>query len=564
MSAFDENGKYIKTLWQTGDIVSADNLNKIEEALTTLNDNDISRHNESIEQIDSVKEASLSISVKEFGAVGDGVTVDYEAIQAALNVALEAHNNIIVCVPAGIYIINKPLAIFSNTHLLLDKDAVIRRQKNGNLLNNGVHGGTEQHSNITIEGGIWDLDNGHTSYSGGCHFTIAGAKDIHIKDVRFLNSHGNHAIDAGGVDNLCIENCSFEGFWINPSGERDFVEAIQISEFSEEGIPIFSGGHTNASTSNVYINNCVFTNNSENEKYSYWPCGVGHHSGGLVENEFNRDITIANCKFYGCTYVAVHPISYENMLVDNCIFDSCVEGVHITNIGKNESTYFSGSKPSKKIRVINSIFKNSTKASIWCLGKIAEGDGITSDRSLAYARDITVSNCIFENDTTSLASVYCGLTKGLIVRDCMFENCTKDIWLRAAEDAVISGNISNGCESEFLYTNLYTTTDSVELYSYNVAIKNNIINDTGKNGIFINNVNSFNASDNICKNCCSLEDGADRGGITVATNSSKGCVSGNVIEGTQHAWDIGVTVTCSNVIVSPYNVCDVINDKGVK
>lgn len=44
MASFDENGKYIKTNWKAGDRITATKLNKIEESIEAVNDNDISRH----------------------------------------------------------------------------------------------------------------------------------------------------------------------------------------------------------------------------------------------------------------------------------------------------------------------------------------------------------------------------------------------------------------------------------------------------------------------------------------------------------------------------------------
>lgn len=44
MASFDENGKYIKTNWKAGDKITATKLNKIEESIEAVNDNDISRH----------------------------------------------------------------------------------------------------------------------------------------------------------------------------------------------------------------------------------------------------------------------------------------------------------------------------------------------------------------------------------------------------------------------------------------------------------------------------------------------------------------------------------------
>lgn len=58
----------------------------------------------------------MAISVKDYGAFGDGVHDDYVAFQAALD--LHAGT---VTVPPGIYLISKTLKIHSNTCIVADQ-----------------------------------------------------------------------------------------------------------------------------------------------------------------------------------------------------------------------------------------------------------------------------------------------------------------------------------------------------------------------------------------------------------------------------------------------------------
>lgn len=55
MASFDENGKYIKTNWKAGDKITATKLNKIEESIEAVNDNDISRHVEADTRLDALE-----------------------------------------------------------------------------------------------------------------------------------------------------------------------------------------------------------------------------------------------------------------------------------------------------------------------------------------------------------------------------------------------------------------------------------------------------------------------------------------------------------------------------
>ena len=54
---FDENGNYIKTYWEHGDIITAGKLNKVEDSLEAINANDIQNHIDVNEKIDALVES---------------------------------------------------------------------------------------------------------------------------------------------------------------------------------------------------------------------------------------------------------------------------------------------------------------------------------------------------------------------------------------------------------------------------------------------------------------------------------------------------------------------------
>jgi hypothetical protein len=53
---FNEDGTYNKTNWKAGDKITANKLNKIEESLEAINNNDISRHVEADTRLDALEE----------------------------------------------------------------------------------------------------------------------------------------------------------------------------------------------------------------------------------------------------------------------------------------------------------------------------------------------------------------------------------------------------------------------------------------------------------------------------------------------------------------------------
>ena len=144
---FNEDGTYNKTEWKTGDTITAVKLNKIELSLEAINNNDIDRHIEADSRLDDLEESiknsvtkneletledtvaeinteieriknieNTRVNVLDFGATGDGVTDDSEAINACLETALTSGR---VCFfPCGTYIVSRNWK-FNNDHKVM-------------------------------------------------------------------------------------------------------------------------------------------------------------------------------------------------------------------------------------------------------------------------------------------------------------------------------------------------------------------------------------------------------------------------------------------------------------
>ena len=107
MASFDENGKYIKTNWKAGDKITATKLNKIEESIEAVNDNDISRHVEADARLDALEAKDVAHD-KEFtnvkNLIADNKTLaelgDYEInsrmtfLEEELNEGIEEVHNV--------------------------------------------------------------------------------------------------------------------------------------------------------------------------------------------------------------------------------------------------------------------------------------------------------------------------------------------------------------------------------------------------------------------------------------------------------------------------------------
>jgi len=226
------------------------------------------------------------INVKDFGAVGDGVTDDTNAIQAAINSSHHANTGIkdIIFFPAGKYkvttitISNGQSVILSNPNLISESIAII--------INNGCEGTIIEYGKITAKDcGIW----------------VQRGKAVHIEHTRiditheYANSTEVYGIRFGGVQDLYAGNeniildCSIyskhyvNGYGLYQQSEDNMVSGLFIKDF-KYGIRD-SGG------SNFYDRvhgwNYGYTEGTDQEF-------IDSLRGGALFYSY-RDITIQSC-----------------------------------------------------------------------------------------------------------------------------------------------------------------------------------------------------------------------------------------------------------------------------
>lgn len=256
------------------------------------------------------------IDVKQFGAKGDGKTLDTEAIQKAIDECGKAGNGI-VRLTEGTYL-SKPIFLRSNMTLRLEKGAVLKATDEPNDFKNpedetyrnplGFVNGNDL-TNITIEGqGIID-GSGQRWWPAAIEAKKAKQPEklkrprmvvlnrcvgVRIKDVTLTNSPTFHLVprDCEDVDIVRVKIISPDESpntdAIDPSTSRYVNISDCIIDAGDDNIAIKSGhqdpAHPDAACQYINVTNCKFLHGHG--------MSIGSETNGGVQN-----MTVRNCSF---------------------------------------------------------------------------------------------------------------------------------------------------------------------------------------------------------------------------------------------------------------------------
>ncbi|MFE5320481.1 right-handed parallel beta-helix repeat-containing protein [Paenibacillus sp. NPDC056579] len=405
--------------------------------------------------------------VTHYGAAGDGVQDDTKAFETVLQ-EIKVNGFGTCYIPAGSYIITRPLQLYKNTTILMDDHAILKKMGipnsnlklfvNGQLGNANYASGYGGEGNITVIGGTIDLCADVNLPSdpsrGFMAFAIGHADGIHIERVRFVNGHNGHIIEFNSSKNVTLLHCRFENQIITTSG---MFEMVQIDFASKESFPSF-GAYDDTPCQNVLIEGCTFANGHR---------GVGAH-GSKYNSEgkqvFHENIRIVNNHFADLADVAIRPESFYN---------SVVSGNTISNVGGHGIPIYS----CKNTIVSNNVLRGTGFHGI----VIATASDITDPPA-----NITVSN----NVITDIANTALRIIKGQdifladntvfnVKREGIYSSTVtrltaKNNILRGVSqqgNGLYSGIHLDGCSESNLSSNIVNNGGFSSNYSYLVLIK---------------------------------------------------------------------------------------------
>jgi hypothetical protein len=296
---------------------------------------------------------STNISVKNFGATGDGTTDDTSSIQAAFNHIAVSGETLLF--PIGTYYITSPLTLYCDAEhhqIVCDDSAVIKVGGQGDFATTPAititvraAGNSVDHT-FSWEGGTID-GTGMPNRGGGASdlmtFGNALIDSIVIRRVQFLNNlpgrpsnpsslpvlsqRGDSGLMLGKANNARVEDCTFIG---QPDA------GIYVSGHPEPGNPdslgcrnlVVSGCHFKlcgftvgaAFISKRRFRNCIIVNNT------FEDCRVGVSTGEVGDsvtiNQAGYRMLVANNTFLNTLADAIDIRASDNSVVSNNVIEN--------------------------------------------------------------------------------------------------------------------------------------------------------------------------------------------------------------------------------------------------
>lgn len=246
-----------------------------------------------------------TVTPQMYGAMGDGITDDTAAFQAAVDGAGRIY------VPAGTYLINCEdhgdgtcgIVISGQREIVLDRNAVLKEIPASGTGMLCLHDA----ESVKLCGGTLQGDGDETSPCSGLR--LCGSTGISVKDMTIRGFSGDGIIlTAGTSGNICekinVENCCIDGcLGSNMSIEAGSdVEAVHCRFMNAPSVSLRIGSETAGSASEgIRVTTCSFKGN-------------GIHD--ILMNESSDDILISGCEGERMT-ASTHSAAPENIAVIN-------------------------------------------------------------------------------------------------------------------------------------------------------------------------------------------------------------------------------------------------------
>lgn len=351
-----DNSLSVNSISSNGTIRSNSQLDNrtVESTVTSTNENKSYKEDVISDRIIKKEFEDTALSVKDYGAVGDGLHDDRQAIQDAIDAAAQGLGGGNVYFPEGTYLVKEIVFLKSHTHLELNEKATILNGINiknhpsivfmtGLFTNDGAQVEWGPTEDISYSGGTIDM-NGALNEEGtkaknlplinsSGAFAIGNSNNVTIKNVTFKDSYQGHAIQIAGSKNVLVDNSRFLGQALPKTmkdGQIISKESIQIEPLTRKGFP-YALNDDGKKSENVTIQNSYF---GKSDKSGELVTAIGTHYQTLsTQNPSN--IKILNNHFDNMMYAGVRFTGFTDVLIKGNRFDKKVKGesVHYRESG---------------------------------------------------------------------------------------------------------------------------------------------------------------------------------------------------------------------------------------
>jgi hypothetical protein len=330
------------------------------------------------------------VSVKDFGAVGDGVADDRVAIQAALNTGKN------VFIPAGTYLFNSSVAYAAdNQQIYGDGNQSILKSASGSVYIDTVGYSNVSFSNLCLDG---------TGTNGGFRIT-GGSSNILVSNVYFTG--GSQRVWIWEADHIKVDGCTFDGTGYGVIQQVSYVSSYvsvvnclakdMTADFVEANCTGSAPSFFWTVSNNIYSGNQIYPGTGTEDRF------VGFTG---VQNIVIDGNTVERCG--GDAAVHLEDIGGET-IVSNNVFDNC-------NVSGGNSGYIYTSNNQEHILVTGNIFQR-TDATIGSASALAVN-------SNSYTNRVIFNNNRVVGTSNNLDGISAGSQSGsMTISSNLFESC---------------------------------------------------------------------------------------------------------------------------------------------
>lgn len=443
-----------------------------------------------------------TVNVKQFGARGDGVTDDTDAIQYAIN------SNEFIVIPYAIYIVSKGILIYSNRTIIGDGYPVI---KAGNTGATGFPFVTIVDSEdirvvgLTFDGDITNKELTHAQ--SGIH--INGSNNVVLEDITIKNCGRNIGIPSGN------------GFSINATNSRDAYNnkitnctVLDDNCFLSFGFRLYTSweGEQTTYCKHNTIDHCALTGCHWNGIEIAGPMTL-YNNVNCVNGYNVRALTFIECD-KGASYNTISDCVVDNYIGNNyeelVIYRSQGEPLETGTIFANGNVIRNciailSEKTSKNI--VTGMYIRYAKNTVLDNLMIKCPDSFKTTNEVRcihveYSENAIITNCILNYNNTNASTTLGVLCNqdcfNLSIRNCIFNQnakgralqCTRDIFnISFCENKILNGQLAiyfptnNTVADGIIASNVFKgqTFKSIGLHSTGVKFKGLICNNLFEN-----------------------------------------------------------------------------------